>query len=147
MDNVMHIKNVVLVGFAAVGGFLANALGGWDVTLRVLVGFIAADFVLGLAVAAVFKKSPKSKNGALESGACFKGLVRKGVILLFVWLGANLDELLGVTYVRTAICMFFIANEGLSILESTAIIGVPWPPFVKNMLEALRKQGDAPEEG
>ena len=145
MEKVVQIKNAVLVGFAAVGGFLANALGGWDVALKVLVGFIAADFVLGLVVAAVWKKSPKSANGALESGACFKGLCRKGVILLFVWLGAMLDELLGVTYVRTAICMFFIANEGLSLLESTAIIGVPWPPVIKNMLEALKQKGEAPE--
>ena len=68
------------------------------------------------------------------------------VILLVVWLGAEMDKVLGIDYVRTAVCLFYIANEGLSVLENTAIMGVPYPKFVKGMLDALRKKTDEGEE-
>ena len=54
--------------------------------------------------------------------------------------------MLGIDYVRTAVCLFYIANEGLSVLENTAIMGVPYPAFVKNMLDALRKKTDEGEK-
>ena len=57
-----------------------------------------------------------------------------------VWLGAMMDRALGVDYVRTAVCLFYIANEGLSILENTAIMGVPYPAFVENMLDVMRRK-------
>lgn len=142
MDNAVHIKNAVFAALAATGTVIANAMGGWDAALRVLVCFMAADYLTGILVAAVFKQSPKSAGGALESRAGFKGLVRKGVILLLVWISALLDNVTGADDVRTAVCLFFIANEGLSILENTAIMGVPYPSFVKNMLEAVKEKGE-----
>lgn len=145
MENVIHIKNAVLVALSGAGTVIANALGGWDAALKVLVCFMAADYITGLVVAGVFKRSSKSEGGALESRAGFKGLVRKCVVLLFVFLGDLLDKLLGADYIRTAVCMFFIANEGLSILENTALMGVPYPAFIKNMLEAMKDKSDSGE--
>lgn len=142
MDTAIHIKNTVLAGLAAAGGFLVSALGGWDVTLQVLVGFMAADYITGLVVAGVFHNSGKTENGALESRAGFKGLVRKCGILLLVFLAVMLDRATGYGFIRPAVCLFFIANEGLSILENLGLMGVPYPAFLKNMLEALKKQGD-----
>ena len=142
MENVVHIKNAVLAALAAFGTFVANALGGWDAALQVLIGLMAADYVTGLIVAGVFKRSGKSETGALESRAGFKGLVRKCMILMLVWVATMLDCLTGAAYIRTAVCLFFIGNEGLSILENTALMGVPYPDFIKNALEAMRDKGD-----
>lgn len=142
MENVVYIKNAVLAALAALGTFVANALGGWDAALQVLIGLMAADYVTGLIVAGVFKRSGKSETGALESRAGFKGIVRKCTILMLVWVAAMLDRLTGAAYIRTAVCLFFIGNEGLSILENTALMGVPYPAFVRNALEAMRDKGD-----
>ena len=142
MENVAYIKNAVLAALAALGTFVANALGGWDAALQVLIGLMAADYVTGLIVAGVFKRSGKSETGALESRAGFKGLVRKCTILMLVWVATMLDRLTGAAYIRTAVCLFFIGNEGLSILENTALMGVPYPAFIKNALEARRDKGD-----
>lgn len=146
MDAV-HIKNSVLAVLAAVGTFVAHALGGWDAAMQVLVALMAADYLTGILVAAVWQRSNKSATGALDSKAGFKGLLKKGMILLLVWLGVLLDNALGAAYIRTAIIIFFIGNEGLSLLENLGLMGVPFPAFLKRALEALREQGDKGEDG
>lgn len=143
METAVQIKNAVLAGLAVAGSFLVNLLGGWDVTLQVLIGFMAVDYITGLLVAGVFHQSGKSESGTLSSKAGFKGLVRKGGILLLVALAVLLDRVTGQDFVRMAICLFFIANEGLSILENLGLMGVPYPAFLKNMLEALKKDSDS----
>lgn len=145
MERFIHIKDTVLVVLAGLGSILANMFGGWDAALRVLVFFMAADYISGLVVAGVFRRSPKSEGGALESRAGFKGLCRKGGILLLVLVATKLDELTGAAYVRTAVCFFFIANEGLSIMENLGLMGVPMLPFMKKMLEAMRDKSSSDE--
>lgn len=136
------VKNSVLAVIAAVGSFLANALGGWDAALIVLICMMATDYITGLLLAAVFHTSAKSESGKLSSEASFKGLVRKFLILILVWMGAMLDRVTGAAYIRTAVVLFFVANEGLSILENTAAMGVPYPKFIKAMLETLKEKND-----
>lgn len=142
MNSAVQMKNVVLGGLATAGSVVAQALGGWDMALRVLIWFMVLDYVTGWLVAAVWHKSSKSETGALASNAGFKGLIKKCMILALVWMAAMLDRVTGSDFVRTAVCLFFIANEGLSILENTAIMGVPYPAFVKNMLDAMKEQSD-----
>jgi toxin secretion/phage lysis holin len=140
--NAIQIKNGIITALAAVGSFLANQLGGWDAALKVLVCVMLADYVTGLVVAGVFKKSGKSETGALDSKAGFKGIVRKCAVLMIVWLGAMMDSVMGAEYIRIAVCLFFIANESLSILENTSIMGVPYPAFLKAALEAMQDKSD-----
>lgn len=140
------IKNGILAGMAVLGSFAANALGGWDASLQVLIALMAADYITGVLVAAVWHNSNKSKSGALDSKACFKGLLKKGVILLLVWIGVLLDQAIGSSYVRTAVILFFIGNEGLSLLENLGLMGVPYPAFLQRMLEALHDKGDKGDE-
>ena len=140
--NAVQIKNVVLAVLATAGSAIAQALGGWDMALKVLICFMVLDYTTGWLVAAVWHKSGKSETGALSSNAGFKGLVKKCVMLALVWMGTLLDLATGSEFVRTAVCMFFIANEGLSILENTAVMGVPYPAFIKNMLDAMRQAAD-----
>lgn len=130
---------------AVAGSALANALGGWDAGLKVLVALMVADYITGVLVAALWQRSNKSETGALDSKAGFKGICKKGMILLLVWLGVLLDQAMGAAYIRTAVVLFFIGNEGLSLLENLGLMGVPFPATLKNMLEALRKKGDEGE--
>ena len=74
MENFNGIKNIALGALAAAGAFITQALGGWDGTLKALLAFMAADYVTGLLVAAVFRRSPKTERGALSSRAGFLGL-------------------------------------------------------------------------
>lgn len=136
----MHLKTMFRTGAALLGGLVAEALGGWDAALQTLVCVMAADYVTGLLVAALWRKSKKTVSGGLDSEICYKGLVKKGMMLVLVWLGAMLDTVTGSGFVRTAVCLFFIANESLSILENTALMGVPYPAAVKNMLEVMKQQ-------
>ena len=145
MDQITIIKNLVLGALASAFAVVSDHLGGWDVALQVLIGFMVADYLTGLVVAGVFRRSDKSGDGALDSRAGFKGLVRKGCILVLVYLGALLDKAVGATYVRTAICFFFVANEGLSILENIGLMGVSYPKFLRDMLQALKDKNDSPE--
>ena len=136
------IKNGILAGLAVFGSFAANALGGWDASLQVLIALMVADYITGVLVAAVWHKSTKSQSGALDSKAGFKGILKKGMILVLVWLGVLLDRATGANYIRTAVVLFFIGNEGISLLENLGLMGVPYPAFLEKALEALHDQGD-----
>lgn len=146
MEKIVHMKDAVVAALAVGLGGLAKIFGGWDAALGVLIGFMAADYLTGLVVAGIFKRSPKSGTGALESRAGLKGLFRKGGILLLVLVGVWLDNLLGAVYIRPTMCLFFIANEGLSVLENLGLMGVPLPGFLRNMLEAMRDKADSGEQ-
>ena len=141
------IKNGVLAVIAAVGAFITNALGGWDVLLQVLVGMMAADYLTGLLIAAVWRKSSKSASGALDSKASFKGLVRKSMVLLLAYVAVLLDEAIGTNYIRAAVIIFYIGNEGLSLLENLCVMGVPHPKFMEEILQVLQDKGDKGEGG
>ena len=136
----MNIKITAAVG--VVGSWLASLFGGWDAALQTLLLFMAIDwFTGGILLSAVFKKSPKSENGTLESLAGWKGLCRKGMTLLFVLIGARLDLLIGTSYFRDAVCIAFIANEGLSILENAGLMGMPLPEVLKKAISVLEQKG------
>ena len=84
--NALHIKNTVLAVLAAAGSAIAQALGGWDMALKVLICFMVLDYATGWMVAAIWHKSSKSGTGALSSDAGFKGLAKKCVMLALVWM-------------------------------------------------------------
>lgn len=143
MESAAAMKNTLLAWLAAVGSVLATALGGWDQPMKLLGAMMVADYVTGVLLAAVWHKSKKSENGGLSSVAGMKGLLKKCVILLMVWLGCQLDRALGADYVRVMVILFFSGNEGISLLENLGLMGVPFPEFLVRMLEALRDEGNA----
>ena len=142
MNSAKSIYFTVLAGLAAVGGIASQYLGGWDQLTKLLAWAMAIDYLTGALCAAVWHKSPKTATGGYESRAGFKGLIRKGVIVLIVMIAAELDKLAGTTAMRTATILFFAANDGMSILENLGIMGVPYPPALKNAFEVLRRKSD-----
>lgn len=129
-----------IIGF--LGSAIANLFGGWSSDLSTLIIFMAIDFITGLIVAGIFKKSKKSDNGALESNIGFKGLAKKVMILLMLLIGHRLDLLLGSDYVRTALVIAFICNETISITENAGLMGLPIPKPITNAIDILRGEKD-----
>lgn len=140
-------KTGVFALLAAIGSAIANALGGWDTAMQTLLIFMAVDYLTGLMVAGIFHKSNKTETGALNSKAGWQGIVRKFAQLLVVLIAVYVDKLIGINYTRIAAIIFFCANEGLSILENVGLMGVPYPKFLKDALEALREKGDEGQYG
>ena len=134
------MKNSICTGIGIAGSFIASFFGGWTASLTTLLIFMMIDYVSGLIVAGVFHNSPKTETGALESRAGFKGLIRKFMILLFVLIGYRLDVAVGTTYIRDAVCIAFIANELLSIVENAGLMGIPIPAVITNAIDILKKK-------
>lgn len=143
----MEIKNIILTILGVIGSVIAHYLGGWDTALQTLVLFMVLDYITGLIVAGVFHSSEKSQSGALESRAGFKGLIKKGMILLIVLVAARLDVVMNTDVVRNAVIIAFMANESISIIENAGIMGVPIPKALRNAIEVLQNQnGDEDNE-
>ena len=123
-----------------IGSLIASLFGGWDIALQCLVLFMAIDYISGLAVAGVFHRSPKTETGTLESRAGFKGLCRKAAVLCLVLMAHYLDLVIGADFARDAVCIGFIVNEGLSILENVGLMGVTYPDVIKRALDVLSKR-------
>ena len=121
---------------------LHQFFGGWDKGLATLIVFMAIDYISGLVVAGVFKKSNKSESGALESRAGFKGLCRKCMTLLFVLVAYRLDIMIGTDYIRNAVIIAFCANEAISIIENAGLMGVPIPEVITKAVDVLQEKGN-----
>lgn len=142
------MKSSIFAGIGIVGSFIAGALGGWDTALQTLIIFMAIDYITGLIVAMVFRNSPKTEHGAAESNAAWKGLVKKGVTLLFVLIGAQLDLMMGSGLivmgieftVRNTVIIGFMGPELISIVENAGLMGLPVPEIIKKAIEILNKQ-------
>lgn len=144
MENVW--KTVIKI-MTAIGGAIGGALGGWDSLLAVLVGMMVADYISGIIVAAM-GKSQKTEYGGLSSKVGWIGLAKKGMMLLVVLIGTLLDGALELNNAmcRDAVCWFYVANEGLSLVENLNLIGVPFPTKIKELLgEKLEDDKEPPD--
>lgn len=130
----------------AVGSFIASLFGGFDAAMVTLLIFMAVDYISGMIVAGVFKKSQKTKSGALESGAGWKGLCRKGMTLVIVLIAVRLDMVIKTNYIRDMVCIAFIANETISIIENAGLMGVPVPAVITKAIEVLKEKSEKEEK-
>ena len=129
-----------------VGSIISGIFGGWTTAMTTLLIFMVVDYVTGFIVAGVFHASPKSDSGALESRAGWKGLCRKGAVLAFVLIGYRLDLAIGASYIKDAVCIAFIANELLSIVENAGLMGVPIPNAIMKGIEILKRRSEPPDD-
>lgn len=136
----------ICAAIGAAGGAIGTLFGGWDSALKTLIILMAVDYITGLMVAGVFHKSPKSKNGALESRAGWKGLCRKGMSLLVVLVACRLDAIIGSSFIRDATVIAFVCNETISIIENAGLMGVPIPEALTKAVDVLKQRAEKAEK-
>ena len=126
-------------------GAVAGWFGSWSATLTILAVMMTVDYITGVLVA-ITGKSPKTEGGGLSSRVGFNGIARKGFIMLIVLAATQLDRAIGNTSMvfQTATVFYYIANEGLSILENADLMGVPFPAFIRERLESMREARSQP---
>ena len=121
----------IQLAFSALGGFLGWYLGGVDGFLYALIAFVLVDYITGVMCAIADKK--------LSSAVGFKGICRKVLIFLLVGIANIVDvQVIGTgSVLRTAVIFFYLSNEGVSLLENSAHLGLPIPEKLKDVLEQL----------
>ena len=121
---------------ALIATFFTYLFGSWDLALQVLIVFMILDYGTGVLYAYL--------TNQLNSEVGFKGLVKKCMILVVLIIGVMLDRIVGNgTWVfRTLVAYFYIANEGISLLENVGNIGIPIPNKIRNALEQLNKDDE-----
>lgn len=127
------IINIIKISIAAVGGIIGAFLGSVDGLVITLIIFMVADYITGVAVGVTAHR--------LSSETGFKGLLRKILILVMVGIANCIDVyiLKQGSVIRAAVIFFYLSNEGISILENTAALGLPIPHKLKDVLEQLGK--------
>ena len=136
---------------AAIGGAVVGFFVGMPPIVWILLAVMTLDYITGLLCAAM-GLSPKTKNGGLSSATAFKGLLKKVLILCVVGLAALIDKAvtqgagIEIAAVTGATCFWFVASEGLSVVENAAAIGVPIPKVLLRALEIMKQQGNGGEE-
>ena len=132
--------NAVQFVFTAVGGWLGYFLGGCDGLLYALLAFVVIDYITGVMCAI--------NDKALSSEVGFRGICRKVLIFLLVGVANILDvHVIGTgSVLRTAVIFFYISNEGVSLLENAAYLGLPVPEKIKTVLEQLHDRAEKEEK-
>lgn len=129
------MKRFITEILIAISSTILYLLGGWDIALKCLVIVMIIDYITGV-MSAVFNKKVDSRIG-------LKGILKKVGYLCIVALSVILDTISGETgVIRTLVIYFFVANDGISIIENIAKMGVPMPKKLIDVLEQLRKKGD-----
>lgn len=129
-----------LTVIGAIGGAIAQAFGGWTSALTTLVIVMGVDYITGLIVAGVFHRSGKSKTGTLSSCAGFKGLCKKGVMLLIVLVATRLDIMIGTSFIKDCCVISFVCNEMISITENAGLMGIPIPQVIAKAIDVLKSK-------
>lgn len=130
----MNNKTIFNSIFACIGTFLTWIFGGWDLAIQILVSMMVIDYITGVIVAYI--------NKEVDSRVGFRGICRKLLIMIILIVAVLLDRLFGQGWIfRTIVCYFFIANEGISILENIAKCGIPLPTKLMDKLVQLKDEG------
>lgn len=138
MDRVLEGLKYAVAG---AGGILTYIWGPWDALIIALVIFVTLDYITGIAKAAV--------HGELSSKVGFHGLLKKVAIFVLVAIGTVMDSVIPAANhaIRSAVIMFYIANEGLSILENAGQLGLPLPKVLKRALEKMKDESEPSVDG
>ena len=124
----------------AIGSALVYYVGGVDTILIVLGVFMLIDYISGLIVAIVFKNSPKTDTGKVNSAASLKGLCKKLFMLVLVGVAHLLDLVLGTDVIRSGLVIAFITNETISIIENAGLMGINIPKVLRDAIDILNEK-------
>lgn len=134
------MKKILCTLIGIIGGGIHYFVYECNISIQTLLIFMSIDYVTGMANAIVFKKSPKSKMGTLNSSVGWKGLCKKGMMILYILVGIRLDILLEVNYIADMVCIGFITNELISIIENAGIMGIPLPTILDKVIDILKER-------
>ena len=137
-----NLKPLLCAWLGVLGGMISSWFGGWNSAMTTLLVFMAVDYLSGVILAGVFHRSGKTETGALSSLVGFKGLCKKGMMLLIVLVAARLDLLLGSDFIRDSACIALIVNELISIVENAGLMGVPIPAIITKAIDSLHEKED-----
>ena len=141
MEHAHTVKLTIISAWTALSAVFTWIFGGFDMVAQVLLSLMVIDYLTGVIVAGVFKKSDKTCSGGLDSKAGFKGIFKKVGIILAVIISVMGDRAIGSPdMVRNIVILFFIGNEGLSVIENLGLMGVPIPEALSNIFEQMRKK-------
>lgn len=141
MNNFRLVFYSIIGGVSVAGTFITDLLEGWNSTLETLIIFMALDYLTGLICSLIFKKSNKSDTGAYDSKIGLKGLFKKVGILFMILIAARSDIIMNWGqngYICKTVTLFFITNEGLSIVENLGLMGLPLPNVIKDAFCKLK---------
>jgi toxin secretion/phage lysis holin len=143
----MNIWDRVIRGLAVVGGAIAGIFGGWSTLMTILAVAMVLDYISGVLVAAL-GKSLKTEGGHIDSKVGFVGLAKKALIIMIVLLATLLDKALGAEAMvfQTATVCYYIANEGISVVENAGLMGLPVPGVIRRALEQMKDKGEQDDE-
>lgn len=130
-----NINKYIKLGITTIATGATWFFGAWDTALSILLLFMVADYISGVVNGFINKK--------LSSDIGYRGIAKKGGILVVLIIGVSLDRLLndGTWVFRTLVAYWYIANEGISLLENLGAIGVPIPPQILDVLIQLKEGG------
>ena len=134
-----ELWNMLQAMFTGIGGWLGYFLGGCDGLLYALIAFTVIDYISGVMCGIV--------DGKLSSSIGFKGICRKVVVFMLVGIASILDTRIFQTgsVLRTAVIFFYLSNEGISLLENAAHLGLPIPTVVRKALNQLHDKSENKE--
>lgn len=136
MEKIINIFKIIFSGIATLITWL---FGGWDISILALIIFMTLDFALGI--------TKGYKTNTLSSELCFDGIIKKSMIFIVLIVAVMLDKLKGGDCIfRTMTCYWFIANEGLSILENVAELGGKIPEKLSDALKQVRGESSGEKE-
>lgn len=131
-----NYKDAACAVLAGMGAWIAQLYGGWNGAMTTLLIAVAVDFFTGIACGWV-GVSRHTENGKLSSKVMREGMIQKVFIFVVLLVAARLDMLMNVTIWKDAACIYYIAEESLSVLENAGTLGVPIPQKLRDAIEAL----------
>lgn len=140
------LKLIIFTFGGWIGSIISALLGGWTPGLTTLLIFMALDYITGLIIAIVFKKSPKTATGTLDSHAGFKGLCKKSIMLTMVLVGHRMDVTFNTEFVKVFTIYGLILVEFVSLTENWGLMGLKVPKVLINMIDKLKKLEESFEE-
>lgn len=132
------MKDIFCWVCAIVSSTILYLVGDITMPFIILLIFMCTDYITGLIISGVFKKSKKTKSGGLSSEIGFKGLIKKVCIIICVIVANMLDYVLKTNYIRNVVIISFITNEVISIIENLGLIGVKIPKVITNAIDILK---------
>lgn len=127
------------------GGIVASAFGGLDILLQSLLWLMVLDVIAGSAVAVYLRKSRKTRSGGFSWVVFRKGVIQKLMMLAVVIVANLIDTALAVEMLRQVVCLFYIAEEALSVLDNAERLGLPLPRKLVQVLQVLEAETGSEE--